>query len=93
MHTPPSETTTQQRPRKPITVSLTNLPDDALVSKDEVDALTGLKRARRYELIKEGRFPAPLLLSPHCARWRMGQLRRWLADPLGYKDCVATEAV
>ena len=74
------------RPRKPITVELCALPDEALVARDITEAVSGLKNSRRCELINEGRFPAPIKLSPRCARWRMGDLRRWLADPLGYGE-------
>ena len=77
--------TTRQRPRTPITIDFSILPDAALMSKDEVDALSGLKNSRRYELIKEQKFPAPVRLSSRCVRWRMGDLRKWLADPVGYR--------
>ncbi len=77
---------TRQRPRAPITIDFSILPDDALISKHEVDAISGLKNSRRYALIKEDRFPAPVRLSSRCVRWRMGDLRRWLADPLGYGE-------
>lgn len=72
------------RPRRPIAVNIDNLPDDALVAKDIRRAVTGLGDSQTYALIQQGRFPPPLKLGPRCSRWRMGSLRRWLVDPLGY---------
>jgi len=79
------DTAKKRRPRRPIAVGIDCLPDDALVAKDIRRAVTGLGDSQTYELIKARRFPAPLKLGARCSRWRMGDLRRWLADPLGYR--------
>jgi prophage regulatory protein len=73
------------RPRLPIVLKPDDLPDDALVDKGVRKALTGLGDSWSYELTQQGRFPPPIKLGPRCARWRMGELRRWLSDPLGYR--------
>ena len=82
----------QPRPRKPITLAFADLPDDALVDSHECDAVSGIKKSQRHKLIKEGKFPVPVVLSTRCARHRVGELRRWLADPLGYKNAVSKAA-
>lgn len=73
------------RPRRPLRIAPGDLPDDALVVGHICNAITGIGDSHKYQLVKEKRFPAPLKLGPRCARWRMGDLRRWLADPLGYR--------
>lgn len=74
-----------KRPRRPSRIVPGDLPDDSLVDKYVRRAVTGLGDSQTYELIKAQRFPAPLRLGARCSRWRMGELRRWLADPLGYR--------
>ena len=84
----PDAASTEQRklrPRRPISIAPGDLPDDALVDKSIRRAVTGLGDSQTYELIKKQRFPSPLKLGVRCSRWRMGDLRRWLADPLGYR--------
>ena len=73
------------RPRRPISIAPGDLPDNALIDKHTRNAVSGLGDSRTYELVKEGRFPPPVKLGPRCVRTRMGDLRRWLADPLGYR--------
>lgn len=67
------------------------LPADdlALVDGKTVDRFTGLKRSARYERIAAGKFPRPLALTARCSRYRAGDIRRWLQDPLGWTpDCA-----
>ena len=73
------------RPRRPLAIPPKDLPDEALVEKRVRSAVTGVGNSQTYELIKQGRFPPPVKLGLRCSRWRMGDLRRWLADPLGYR--------
>ncbi len=73
-----------RRVSRPLSVAPKDLPDDALVDKRVRRALCGLGDSYVYELIADGRFPAPVKLTSRCSRWRMGDLRRWLADPVGY---------
>lgn len=73
------------RPRRPITIEFDRLPDEALVDKHVRRNVTGLGDSEAYERIKEGRFPAPVLLGSRCARWRVGALRSWLTDPVNWR--------
>ncbi|MDA8128093.1 MAG: AlpA family phage regulatory protein [Betaproteobacteria bacterium] len=77
--------TGSRRPRKPIGVDIASLPDDSLVDKTIRRAVTGLGDSHTYVLIAEQKFPLPIRLGPRCVRWRMGDLRRWLADPLNWR--------
>lgn len=76
---------TKCRPRRPYSVPLADLPDDALVPKEIRRAMTGLGDTTAYKLIKENRYPAPVRLTATCVRWRMGDLRRYVADPVNYR--------
>lgn len=78
------------RPRKPMVVAIAALPDDSLVDKTIRRAVTGLGDSHTYALIAEEKFPAPIKLGPRCARWRMGDLRSWLADPLNWNAGAAS---
>lgn len=73
------------RPRRPITIEIAALPDDALVDKHVRRAVTGLGDSETYARIAEGRFPAALKLGKRCSRHRVGDLRAWLADPLNWR--------
>jgi len=50
-----------------------------------VSDVSGLKDSERYDRIRRGRFPAALKLGPRCSRWRVGDLRAWLAAPTGWR--------
>lgn len=79
------------RPRRPIATPFAQLPDDALVDKHVARDVTGLGDTERYERIRKGMYPAPVLLGPRCSRYRVGDLRRWLADPLNWRAGTASD--
>lgn len=43
-------------------------------------AAVGLSKFRAYELVKLGRFPAPIRLSDRAVGWRRADLERWLSE-------------
>ena len=43
-------------------------------------AVVGISKSRAYELMKLGRFPAPLRLSDRAVGWRRADLERWLSE-------------
>lgn len=75
----------KSRPRRVSVIPPRDLPDESLVDKRIRSAVAGIGDSQTYELVKQGRFPAPVKLGPRCVRWRMGDLRRWLADPINYR--------
>lgn len=62
-----------------------SLPAEAFLRLPNVLALVGLSRASVYAKIAERRFPGPIKLGTHASRWRMGDIRAWLADPTGWR--------
>jgi prophage regulatory protein len=72
----------------------TRLPGDdmALVTARLAEYTTGLKKSSRYARAAAGTYPKPVVLSPRCSRYRAGDLRRWLDDPMGWKPSMAMDA-
>ncbi|MDQ6434570.1 AlpA family phage regulatory protein [Mesorhizobium sp. LHD-90] len=55
--------------------------DDArILSKSELDSLTGLSATTRWREMKAGRFPPPLELSVSRRGYSLAQIRAWQAD-------------
>lgn len=72
--------------KAPLYINPIDLPDDALVDKFTRRALCGLGDSETYARIAAGTFPKQLKLGVRCARWRLGELRAWLADPMGWRE-------
>ena len=69
------------------------LPADdlALVTLKAVMPIVGMRHSALYLRISEGTFPRPLRLSYRCARFRAGDVRTWLADPMGWHQGKALD--
>lgn len=67
------------------------LPDEAFVRLPVVKALTARGKSTIYDEIASGRFPKQIKLTRHAVGWRVGDIRAWLRDPLGWKS-AATRA-
>ena len=70
-------TPTQNAPVLPV-------DDLALVSLNSIMPIVGMKHSALYARIAACGFPRPLRLSYRCARFRAGDVRTWLADPMGW---------
>lgn len=79
-----SSVSKKQRQRRPLTLSFSVLPDDALVDIHVVCDVSGKRPTAIHAGVKSGAFPAPEKFGPRCSRWRVGLLRRWLAAPLNF---------
>lgn len=60
------------------------LPPEAFLRLPDVLTLFGLSRASVYAKIAEHRFSAPIKATQHASRWRIGDIRAWLANPTGW---------
>jgi len=56
-----------------------DLPE-RFVKLSEVTRRVGLGKSMIYQMIREGRFPAPYKLSPFAARWSERELVAWIDD-------------
>ncbi len=61
-------------------------PTDRIIRLKTVLALTGLSRSTLYRKIAEGTFPAQIRISVHGAGWRESAIKRWIADPVAYRE-------
>ena len=62
-----------------MTSLLADLPDESLVDIETVTRLIAMRRTWLYDEVRAGRFPAPLKIGT-ASRWRLGDVRRWLAN-------------
>lgn len=57
-----------------------HVQEDALVDIKVVRALCGFTSSTPiYDRLREGTFVEPIRLSSRCTRWRLRDVRRWLA--------------
>ena len=50
-----------------------------LLTREQVEAMLGVKKSAIYQWMRERDFPAPIRLSKKCVRWRREELEAWLA--------------
>jgi predicted DNA-binding transcriptional regulator AlpA len=75
----------QRRVRLPRRISPADLPDDALVDIQFCCDFTNLGKSYIAELTSKKKFPPVIRLGLRCSRRKMGELRRWAADPIRYR--------
>ena len=54
------------------------LPEAALMAIRQVCARTSLGRTLIYQLVKAGKFPAPIKIG-RASRWRIADVEQWIA--------------
>ena len=54
---------------------LANLPDDSLISQNDVLTIIRISRTSWWRGVKDGRYPKPVKLGPRMNRWRIGNIR------------------
>ena len=54
--------------------------DVAMIAMSDFAALSRMSPSWIYEEIKRGRAPRPMNFGPRCARWRLADVRAWLAE-------------
>ena len=58
-----------------------------LLSAKNIIPLVGSSRAHFYDLVREGKFPAPAFRDgPRFTRWRASDVQAWLTDPQAWID-------
>ena len=66
-------------------MDISRLPDDAFVRMRVLPDLTGKCRSTIYDDINHGKFPPPVKLGSRSSGWKLGDVRAWLRDPVGWK--------
>lgn len=57
--------------------------DEALLALDELVPPNGplpWRRSRFLDAVRRGEAPQPAIKRPRCARWRWGDIKRWLNE-------------
>jgi prophage regulatory protein len=57
-----------------------------------VSALIGRSVTTIHDLVRAGRFPAPLRDGTRCTRWQAGKVRQWLAEQAADAERQAEQA-
>lgn len=55
-----------------------------IIRRPEVESRVGLARSTIYELIKEGKFPAPVQLGARAVGWFESEIEAWLRDKAAF---------
>ena len=53
---------------------------DRLLSRAEVEARVALRRSSLYRLMRENRFPLPIVVGRRAVRWSQAEIEKWIAD-------------
>jgi prophage regulatory protein len=64
------------------------MPDEAILRLPQVKALVGLSRSTIYDNVAAGCFPKQIKLTSHAAGWRVRDIRKYLANPTGWKPAA-----
>lgn len=54
-----------------------------IMRRDEVERLTGFKRAHIYSLMKAGKFPKAKRIGLRAVGWDSLEIEQWIAERLG----------
>ncbi|MGX5659385.1 helix-turn-helix transcriptional regulator [Castellaniella ginsengisoli] len=76
---PTTRIVTKAQAAQPVTA------DDRLIADREVAHLIGASRSWPWKLARDGRFPKPIKLSARCTRWRLSDVRAWMANPMAWQ--------
>ena len=52
----------------------------ALIRREDVEALVGFKKAYIYREVKAGTFPRPIRVGPKAVRWIEAEVREWILE-------------
>lgn len=67
---------------------MTDRSKDSLLRLPVVKQRTGLSTTTIYRKMGEGTFPASVRLSVNVVAWYQGDIDRWVADPLGWREAA-----
>ena len=56
-----------------------NLDNACAIVKERPKYLTAMKKSKLYDLVKQGRFPAPVRIGPRAVRWRLSAVQEWIS--------------
>ena len=54
------------------------MSDIVLLTRQQVEKMLGIRRSTIYKLMRQGRLPEPIQISPGCVRWQKSELEDWI---------------
>ncbi|MDP7156620.1 MAG: AlpA family transcriptional regulator [SAR324 cluster bacterium] len=60
-----------------------------LIRLPEVESLTGYRRSRIYDFVKQGTFPQPLKIGPRATAWVEDEVQGWIDARIEQRDNAA----
>ena len=66
-----------------------NKPPNRFLRLPEVIQISGSRRSTIYEMIKSGKFPAPVHLGPRAVAWLESEVETWMQDRIDDRDQAA----
>ncbi len=51
-----------------------------LLTRQQIEEITGLTRSTIYRLMRSGQFPEPIRIGPRAVRWPQSEIEAWIAD-------------
>lgn len=67
-------------------VNFDSLSESAFVRMASLPAIVGMSVPTIWRKTKEGCFPKPIKVSSNITAWKVGSIREWLKDPMGFRD-------
>lgn len=67
-------------------------PPARLLSRTQVEQLTGLSTSSLYRAMHRGEFPEPLRVSTRSVRWRNDEIQAWIEERPRASEIVGTAA-
>lgn len=71
-----------------------DLPVEGKIRFPAVKRVTGIEaRSTIWRMEKAGKFPKSIRITPRLTVWDAGEVRAWLADPVGWAKALASQEV
>jgi len=69
-------------------LSLNSLSDDSLLRLRTLieEQIVPFSAATLWRLVKTGRFPRPVKVTPQITAWRLSDVQEWASDPTAYRS-------
>ena len=72
-----------------MTQTLSDVIEDRLIRRPQVEELTGLTTPTLYREMKAGRFPAAVVLGSNMRAWRLSEIQTWMRERIEARDTGA----
>lgn len=76
----PQREITSHLSTQPATTKAPGLPDEGFVKVPQIIAVFPVSRSGWWQGVKDGKYPAPVKLSPKITAWRVQDIRKLIAD-------------